>query len=208
MAHLTEQGQQITVQGSCLQQAQQPLPMVPPSATESVVQNAVASFPTTPPPLSLASINVTSTATVTSSNNPSTTQSTQIMSTNPTTVTTAASQPITASSDVSQNTAISDRPKAKPVSKKEGKNIRKAAPGITGGKLQQQHVTLMAGLQQQYQQKQRQHTYQVHQVHQLQQLNQQLQLQLDQVQVRSKSSFVRIVLRLSLRWNTLCRGLN
>lgn len=32
---------------------------------------------------------------------------------------------ITAPSEVSQSTAISDRPKAKPVSKKEGKNLRK-----------------------------------------------------------------------------------
>lgn len=35
---------------------------------------------------------------------------------------------LSAPSEVSQNTAISDRPKVKPVSKKDGKNLRKAAP--------------------------------------------------------------------------------
>lgn len=179
MALLAEKGQQIAAEGSCLQQAHQPLPILP-SVTETL--SSASNFPTTPP-LSLASITVTSTATVATSSNTNltTTPSPPNISTSPTVTT--VSQPITASSDVSQNTAISDRPKAKPVSKKEGKNVRKAASGMTGGKLQQQHVTLMAGLQQQYQQKQRQHTYQVHQVHQLQQLNQQLQLQLNQVQV-------------------------
>ncbi|XP_015120121.1 ankyrin repeat domain-containing protein 17 isoform X3 [Diachasma alloeum] len=105
-------------------------------------------------------------------------------------------QTITTISDVSQNTAISDRPKAKPVSKKEGKNIRKSA--IAYGRFLQraavleavqqekQQTTTMFGLQQQYEDKQRQHTFQVRQVHQLQQLNQQLQLQLDQVQVQQQ----------------------
>lgn len=141
-------------------------------------------FPSSPP-LSLAPLTVTSATTVSSlitASSSTTTPSPPSISTPPTVIAVSQS-PITASSDVSQNTAISDRPKAKPVSKKEGKNVRKAASGMAMAKLQQTQATIMAGLQQQYQQKQRQHTYQVQQVHQLQQLNQQLQLQLDQVQV-------------------------
>ena len=38
---------------------------------------------------------------------------------------TVSSTHITAPSEVSQSTAISDRPKVKPVSKKDGKNLRK-----------------------------------------------------------------------------------
>lgn len=38
-----------------------------------------------------------------------------------------STQIISAPSEVSQNTAISDRPKVKPVSKKDGKNLRKSA---------------------------------------------------------------------------------
>lgn len=43
----------------------------------------------------------------------------------PTNVTASSSTHITAPSEVSQSTAISDRPKVKPVSKKDGKNLRK-----------------------------------------------------------------------------------
>ncbi|XP_063991505.1 ankyrin repeat domain-containing protein 17 isoform X6 [Diachasmimorpha longicaudata] len=105
-------------------------------------------------------------------------------------------QTITTISDVSQNTAISDRPKAKPVSKKDGKMTRKAA--IAYGRFLQraatqeaaqqekQQTATMFGLQQQYEDKQRQHTFQVRQVYQLQQLNQQLQLQRDQLQVQQQ----------------------
>lgn len=149
--------------------------------------SAANKFPTSPP-LSLATIPATSTITLVTSNTSSTTTpSPPSISTPPAVM--AISQPITASCDVSQNTAISDRPKAKPVSKKEGKNIRKAASSMADGKMQQQQATLIAGLQQQYQQQQHHHTYQVQQVHQLQQLNQQLQLQLDQVQVCMFSLF-------------------
>ena len=158
-------------------------PQLPPSSTPSIAET----FPTsstfvTSPPMSLATGPAASIAgaPTTSSVSSTTTPSPPSISTPP--VVTTVSQPITASSDVSQNTAISDRPKAKPVSKKEGKNIRKVGNALSA-KLQQQQATLMAGLQHQYHQKQRQHTYQVQQVHQLQQLNQQLQLQLDQVQV-------------------------
>lgn len=48
-----------------------------------------------------------------------------------------------------QNTAISDRPKAKPVSKKEGKNIRKL-------NIQQQQLELQQLTQQEFQQTQMQ----------------------------------------------------
>ncbi|KAK6627845.1 hypothetical protein RUM44_010324 [Polyplax serrata] len=51
--------------------------------------------------------------------------------------------------EVSQNTAISDRPKAKPVSKKEGKNIRKL-------NIQQQQLELQQLTQQEFQQTQMQ----------------------------------------------------
>lgn len=160
---------------------------VSPTIAETFSTNT---FPTSPP-LSFAPLPVTSTVSLITSNTSSTTTpSPPSISTPPTVI--AVSQPITASSDVSQNTAISDRPKAKPVSKKEGKNIRKSASGMAVAKMQQQ-ATLMAGLQQQYQQKQRQHTYQVQQVHQLQQLNQQLQLQLDQVQVYIYSLYLLFV---------------
>lgn len=160
-----------------LQQFQKTL-SVAPAAAETFPTNT---FPSSPP-LTLAPLpTTTAVSLVTSNTSSTTTPSPPSISTPPTVI--AVSQPITASSDVSQNTAISDRPKAKPVSKKEGKNVRKAASGVAVAKLQQTQASLMAGLQQQYQQKQRQHTYQVQQVHQLQQLNQQLQLQLDQVQV-------------------------
>ncbi|XP_033224897.1 ankyrin repeat domain-containing protein 17-like isoform X3 [Belonocnema kinseyi] len=155
------------------------------SLTPSIAETFPTSttFPTSPP-MSLATVPATC---VTSAPAPSASSTTipspPNISTPP--VVTNVSQPITASSDVSQNTAISDRPKAKPVSKKEGKNIRKVGNALSA-KLQQQQATLMAGLQHQYHQKQRQHTYQVQQVHQLQQLNQQLQLQLDQVQVQQQ----------------------
>lgn len=43
------------------------------------------------------------------------------------TSTPSTSTHLSAPSEVSQNTAISDRPKVKPVSKKDGKNMRKAA---------------------------------------------------------------------------------
>lgn len=43
----------------------------------------------------------------------------------PTNVSVSTSTHITAPSEVSQSTAISDRPKVKPVSKKDGKNLRK-----------------------------------------------------------------------------------
>ncbi|KMQ91742.1 ankyrin repeat domain-containing protein 17, partial [Lasius niger] len=149
---------------------------------------AMETFPTdntfpSSPPLSLASLPATTaTAMPLITTSSTATPSPPSISTSPTIIAVSQS-PITASSDVSQNTAISDRPKAKPVSKKEGKNIRKATSGMGMAKLQQTQATIMAGLQQQYQQKQRQHpSYQVQQVQQLQQLNQQLQLQLDQVQ--------------------------
>lgn len=154
----------------------------------SVAPNAMETFPTdtfpSSPPLSLASLPATTATPMPLITTSSTaTPSPPSISTSPTIIAVSQS-PITASSDVSQNTAISDRPKAKPVSKKEGKNIRKATSGMGMAKLQQTQATIMAGLQQQYQQKQRQHpSYQVQQVQQLQQLNQQLQLQLDQVQV-------------------------
>lgn len=160
-----------------MQDGQQPLSLTSSLADTFPAANNFA----TSPPMSLASVPVSATtALITPSASSTTTPTSPIISSPPAAVT--ISQPITASSDVSQNTAISDRPKAKPVSKKEGKNIRKVGNTLSA-KLQQQQATLMAGLQQQYQQKQRQHTYQVQQVHQLQQLNQQLQLQLDQVQV-------------------------
>lgn len=157
--------------------------------TLSVVPTATETFPTntfpSSPPLSLAPLPVTTTTAVSliSATSSTTTPSPPSISTPPTVIAVSQS-PITASSDVSQNTAISDRPKAKPVSKKEGKNVRKATSSMGMAKLQQTQATIMAGLHQQYQQKQRQHpSYQVQQVQQLQQLNQQLQLQLDQVQV-------------------------
>lgn len=161
---------------------------VAPTATETFPTNT---FPSSPP-LSLAplpAITATTVSLITASSS-TTTPSPPSISTPPTVIAVSQS-PITASSDVSQNTAISDRPKAKPVSKKEGKNVRKASSGMAMAKLQQTQATIMAGLQQQYQQKQRQHTYQVQQVHQLQQLNQQLQLQLDQVQVDFALTFTR-----------------
>lgn len=100
--------------------------------------------------------------------------------------TTISSQPTIASCDVSQNTAICDRPKVKAVSKKDNKSVRKTVHGMVMNKLQQQHMALMAGLSssdfQKFLEKTRPHC--VQQVHQLQQLNQQLQQQLDQVQVR------------------------
>ncbi|TGZ57880.1 Ankyrin repeat domain-containing protein 17 [Temnothorax longispinosus] len=160
--------------------------------TLSVVPTATETFPTntfpSSPPLSLAPLPVTTTTTVSliSATSSTTTPSPPSISTPPTVIAVSQS-PITASSDVSQNTAISDRPKAKPVSKKEGKNVRKATSSMGMAKLQTQ-ATIMAGLHQQYQQKQRQHpSYQVQQVQQLQQLNQQLQLQLDQVQIQQQS---------------------
>ncbi|XP_071573914.1 ankyrin repeat and KH domain-containing protein 1 isoform X4 [Temnothorax nylanderi] len=161
--------------------------------TLSVVPTATETFPTntfpSSPPLSLAPLPVTTTTTVSliSATSSTTTPSPPSISTPPTVIAVSQS-PITASSDVSQNTAISDRPKAKPVSKKEGKNVRKATSSMGMAKLQQTQATIMAGLHQQYQQKQRQHpSYQVQQVQQLQQLNQQLQLQLDQVQIQQQS---------------------
>lgn len=45
----------------------------------------------------------------------------------PPTISQTTSTHISAPSEVSQNTAISDRPKVKPVSKKDVKNLRKAA---------------------------------------------------------------------------------
>jgi len=154
--------------------------------TLSVVPTAAETFPTntfpSSPPLSLALLPTTSVSLINATSS-TTTPSPPSISTPPTVIAVSQS-PITASSDVSQNTAISDRPKAKPVSKKEGKNVRKATSSMGMAKLQQTQATIMAGLHQQYQQKQRQHpSYQVQQVQQLQQLNQQLQLQLDQVQV-------------------------
>jgi len=164
-----------------LQQFQKTL-AVAPTTTETFPTNT---FPSSPP-LSLTPLPTTTTSSMSlmtaTTSSSATTPSPPSISTPPTVIAVSQS-PITASSDVSQNTAISDRPKAKPVSKKEGKNVRKAASGMAMAKLQQTQANIMAGLQQQYQQKQRQHTYQVQQVHQLQQLNQQLQLQLDQVQV-------------------------
>ena len=160
-----------------MQDGQQQLSLAPSNPETFPTSNTFA----TSPPMSLTTVPVTSVeASTTPSTSSTTTLSPPSIST-PLTVT-SVSQPITASSDVSQNTAISDRPKAKPVSKKEGKNIRKVGTALSA-KLQQQQANLMAGLQQQYHQKQRQHSYQVQQVHQLQQLNQKLQLQLDQVQV-------------------------
>lgn len=153
----------------------------------SVAPTTMETFPTdsfpSSPPLSLASLPVTTATMSMITTSSTTTPSPPSISTSPTIIAVSQS-PITASSDVSQNTAISDRPKAKPVSKKEGKNIRKTTSGMGMAKLQQTQATIMAGLQQQYQQKQRQHPsyHQVQQV-QLQQLNQQLQLQLDQAQV-------------------------
>ncbi|XP_011496279.1 PREDICTED: ankyrin repeat and KH domain-containing protein 1-like [Ceratosolen solmsi marchali] len=101
---------------------------------------------------------------------------------------TIPSQPTITSSDVSQNTAISDRPKVKAVSKKDNKNVRKTVHGMVINKLQQQHMALVAGLSssdfKKFLEKTRPHCIQ--QVHQLQQLNQQLQLQLDQAQQTSK----------------------
>lgn len=73
-------------------------------------------------------------------------------------MTTAADQE---TQSVSQNTAISDRPKAKPVSKKEGKNLRK------------QQVAYQAALQQQQNQA-------AHLKH-LAQINEQLQAQVSPV---------------------------
>lgn len=168
-----------------MQDGPQPL-----SLTSSLAETfpAANNFATSPP-MSLGSVPVSAATALMTPSASSTTTPTSPNISSPPTVTTI-SQPITASSDVSQNTAISDRPKAKPVSKKEGKNIRKVGNTLSA-KLQQQQATLMAGLQQQYQQKQRQHTYQVQQVHQLQQLNQQLQLQLDQVQVSYHSYTLR-----------------
>lgn len=162
--------------------------------TLSVSPTVAETFPTntfpSSPPLSHAALPTTTASNmslIASTTSPSATTPSPPSITTPPTVIAVSQSPITASSDVSQNTAISDRPKAKPVSKKEGKNIRKAASGMAMAKFQQTQANIMAGLQQQYQQKQRQHTYQVQQVHQLQQLNQQLQLQLDQVQVEFAS---------------------
>lgn len=74
-------------------------------STSSTTQTTVASFSTnnaaslaTPPPPPLS---LTTTSTTTTH--------------------------LSAPSEVSQNTAISDRPKVKPVSKKDGKNLRKSA---------------------------------------------------------------------------------
>ncbi|XP_070515069.1 ankyrin repeat domain-containing protein 17 isoform X3 [Cardiocondyla obscurior] len=157
------------------------------TATDTFTTNTFSSSP--PPPLSLAPLPVTTTTTtmsLISATSSTTTPSPPSISTPPALIAVSQS-PITASSDVSQNTAISDRPKAKPVSKKEGKNVRKATTSSMGmAKLQQTQATIMAGLHQQYQQKQRP-SYQVQQVQQLQQLNQQLQLQLDQVQIQQQS---------------------
>lgn len=50
----------------------------------------------------------------------------------------APSQPITNPGDVSQSTAIADRPKVKPVSKKDGKYINKKSTVKTA--LQQQNI--------------------------------------------------------------------
>ncbi|XP_058810032.1 uncharacterized protein LOC131675175 [Phymastichus coffea] len=73
------------------------------------------------------------------------------------------SQPIISSLNVSQSTAINDRPKVKAVSKKDNKSVRKTVHDF-----------------QKFLEKTRPHC--VQQVHHLQQLNQQLQLQLDQAQ--------------------------
>ncbi|KAL6268769.1 hypothetical protein P5V15_001894 [Pogonomyrmex californicus] len=156
---------------------------VAPTVSETFSTNT---FPSSPP-LSITPLPITTTTASLISVASTTTSSSPSISTPPTVIAVSQS-PITASSDVSQNTAISDRPKAKPVSKKEGKNVRKATSSMGMAKLQQTQATIMAGLHQQYQQKQRQHpSYQVQQVQQLQQLNQQLQLQLDQVQIQQQS---------------------
>ncbi|XP_046672408.1 ankyrin repeat domain-containing protein 17-like isoform X4 [Homalodisca vitripennis] len=64
--------------------------------------------------------------------------------------------PISASADVSQTTAISDRPKAKPVSKKEGKNMRKQQVAYQAALQQQQnqaaHLKHLAQINEQLQQ--------------------------------------------------------
>lgn len=58
---------------------------------------------------------------------PVTNQSQASFNNTSTTTTAAPTTHLSAPSEVSQNTAISDRPKVKPVSKKDGKNMRKAA---------------------------------------------------------------------------------
>ncbi|XP_050507031.1 ankyrin repeat domain-containing protein 17-like isoform X3 [Diabrotica virgifera virgifera] len=64
---------------------------------------------------------------------------------------------VTSHADVSQNTAISDRPKAKPVSKKEGKNLRKQQSALQQQQtVIQQQQTVIQQQQQQQQQSQEQ----------------------------------------------------
>ncbi|XP_055381299.1 ankyrin repeat and KH domain-containing protein mask isoform X2 [Condylostylus longicornis] len=95
-------------------------------------------------------------------------------------VATTTSTQITTPSEVSQSTAISDRPKVKPVSKKDAKNLRKYA---AAAQLQQQQQH-----QQQQQQLQQQHQQQLQQ-QQLQQQQQQIQNQAPLLMTTEPNSF-------------------
>lgn len=81
--------------------------------------------------------------------------------------------PVTQSFEVSQNTAICDRPKAKPVSKKEGKTLRKLFN-------LQQHQLELQQLTKEYQQLQMESMGQTQQTEQTQQVQQQQQQLLQQ----------------------------
>lgn len=163
-----------------LQETHSPLPLSP-----SVIENLTTlsdNYPSTSS-ISLISVPGPSASISSTVTNPSSSTKTEnISSTNEVC---SILQPTITSSSVSQNTAISDRPKVKAVSKKDNKSVRKTVHGMVMNKLQQQHMALMAGLSssdfQKFLEKTRPHC--VQQVHQLQQLNHQLQLQLDQVQV-------------------------
>jgi hypothetical protein len=168
----------------CLQETQLPLPLSSSviekfSIASNFSSNSSVSVITVPAPTAIVSNTICSTNAAVNFTCPNALSSTGEI---PSTI---SSQPTITSSDVSQNTAISDRPKVKAVSKKDNKNVRKTVHGMVMSKLQQQHMALMAGLSssdfQKFLEKTRPHC--VQQVHQLQQLNQQLQLQLDQVQV-------------------------
>ncbi|XP_031786072.1 ankyrin repeat and KH domain-containing protein mask isoform X3 [Nasonia vitripennis] len=178
------QKQRILREVRCLQDTQLPLPL-----PSTVIENfSISTNFSSNPSVSVITVPAP-TATLSTSTCNSSNLSTNLTCSNSFTsigeiCSTISSQPTMASSDVSQNTAISDRPKVKAVSKKDNKNVRKTVHGMVLNKLQQQHMALMAGLSssdfQKFLEKTRPHC--VQQVHQLQQLNQQLQLQLDQVQ--------------------------
>ena len=180
------QKQSMLKDARCIQESQLPLPL-----SSSVIENfSIANnFPssssvsviTVPAPTAAITNNVSN-----SSNSVINLTCTSSLTSNTEISNTISSQSTIASGDVVQNTAINDRPKVKAVSKKDNKSVRKTVHGMVMNKLQQQHMALMAGLSssdfQKFLEKTRPHC--VQQVHQLQQLNQQLQLQLDQVQVR------------------------